>query len=116
MNISQASVIVVAAIASFSASARAADADVPMQIARLEASSSADHGFRVYPHGTSLPDLGCAKRDFAEVAFTTDVHVVGLMNKTLMAALAASRPIRLYLSGCGSNGRPAHKHVTLQSL
>ena len=115
MKISHASAIIFAAIASFSASAVAAE-DVWMEIARLEASSAADHGYRVYPHGTSLPDLGCAKRDFAEVAFTSDALTVQLMNRTLMAALTASRPIRLYLSGCGTTGRPAYKRVTLQSL
>lgn len=107
-----------AAIATVSASAFAAYQDTDyFTIGRLEGSSAASDSFRVYPQNYALPtSQGCAKSDFAEIQKTGPLMgEKALMTKTLLAAFTASRKVKLRLDGCGANGRPAYRIVTIDA-
>lgn len=105
------------AIACASASALAAELEADTSyftIARLEGSSSSDHGFRVYPDGYTLPSVGCAQNDFAEVKTTaSNLHEVMTINRTLMGAFTAGKKVQFHLKGCGATGRPAYTSVSI---
>ena len=116
MNTSMIKLTLGLAIACVSATALGAELEADtsyMTIARLEGSSSADQGFRVYPDGYSLPSVGCAKNDFAEVKFTKNSLEVMTINRTLMGAFTAGRKVQFHLKGCGVTGRPAYTSVSI---
>ena len=98
-----------------SATAFAYEDTVFFAIGRLEASSSASGGYRVYPIGYALPNpQGCGNADFAEVQSTgPTVTEKGLMGRALMAAFLAGKKVKLRLDGCGPNDRPAYRIVSL---
>ncbi len=109
--------LIIAAVASVSATALAYQDTAYFTIGRLDGSSAASDSFRVYPSNYSLPTTqNCAKSDFAEVQ--TVGPLLGekaLMTKTLMAAFTAGRKVKLRLDGCGVSGRPAYRIVTLDA-
>jgi len=83
-------------------------------IGKLAASSSASHGFRVYPAGGySLPDT-CPKRDFAEMVTTgPSGFEIDMMARLLTTAFWTGKKVQLRLDGCGHNDRPAYRIVRL---
>jgi hypothetical protein len=110
--------LIVAALASISATAFAAAQDTSyFYIGRLDGSAASANGFRIYPQDYALPtSQNCSKSDFAEIQ--TLAPLTGeraIMNKLVMAAFTAGRKVKLRLDGCGESGRPAYTIVTLDA-
>jgi hypothetical protein len=83
-------------------------------IERLEASTDASEGYRVYPQSYSLPtNQGCSNHSFAEMHETSTAAERELINRTLLSAFLAGKKVKLRLDGCGVAGRPRFRIVTL---
>jgi hypothetical protein len=109
--------LVVAAIATLSATAFAYVDTEYFTIGRINAPTGSSDGYHIYPgEGYALPTQGnCAKYDFAEVMpglFASDRDMI---HRTVLAAFMAGRKVKLRLDGCGATGRPAYRIVALNS-
>ncbi len=105
------------AVASISATALASQDTDYFTIGRLEAAPNSSDGYRIYPAaGYALPtSQNCAKSDFAEVQSGIFAANRNSIHRTALAAFLAGRQVKLRLDGCGVQGRPAYRIISLSS-
>jgi hypothetical protein len=72
-------------------------------------------GVRVYQPGSASTNPGaCAQTDYYEPAVLTPPEREAF-DKALTSAFLAGRQVRLFISGCGANNRPAYVIVRLDA-
>jgi hypothetical protein len=111
-------VVAAAAVLSVTTSAMAAQLTAYFELDNLDAITSADAGYVVYPKNYTLPNpASCANTGKAEVYQSATAADKELMNKTLLSAFMAGRKVRLSLSSstCSSNNYPAYHMVRVDA-
>jgi hypothetical protein len=87
-------------------------------IQNLDAITSANSGYKVYPRGYSLPNpAGCVNSAYAEISSSATAEDKENMSGALMTAFLGGRKVKLRIgeSSCSADGYPVYYMVRLDA-